>query len=770
MPVANKPMPLTQDQQRVADDALQHVRDMVVSVPKKGEKPTARDELWLQRINPDTRTIAILGERGTGKTFVMMHLLQQSKTGLGKDVGVLPILDATIASPQDSLRFFIVHVLEQALCWDRKEEDKRDEKFTFAWSALGQARQAMVGTDFAWRQETARLSAGQHDFAVWSKQRVDSTLGFPSKLHAAVDAICECLSKKVLVLPIDDVDLAPQRFLQIAEVLNELRYCPRLIVVMAADPADAVLRVCTDMLRAGEDHQRIKLEDEDWRQQRRMAHRILGKLLPERYRGHLLLLAPGQRTHFPPEHDVGGLPKGPAIGNLLIEAKLASTWSAFATNATSVAAREPLWGYVLPPSLRALSDLQAELRVIVTKHANSQESGKSKQRRVGASNYWAYAKPEIGHVVGLQWKALATVARYADLTRWAADLEAAANRPGEHDSDDQYFLIEANFALETMANDTPADVSLLRESIRLGLPLERWLPLRDVGHIVQRGALAEPEVRATHFAPLCIDLLLRYRPDARLTLPVKWAFAKKVLGSGLDVPLYGSSASVESIERTVEGAEASRQRGSMAMLFRILAASVSRSEGPAVPIASSWADLIELLEAFAGMPNSRVMFATGFVDELEPVRPDFLRHGRWLPNGVGAEHSVVLILALLHKLLHARCALARQRTSKGRELFAPHPIVPQLPETPWLSDLLQTLSDLQHLIQNGPPSEHGTAPEPDAIDPDTGDSVTLKWPPSKVWQHIITLLPSGRLFSTKHWAEDANRLRNYEENFRKKQP
>ncbi|MBM4346189.1 MAG: hypothetical protein FJ100_22675 [Deltaproteobacteria bacterium] len=306
---------------------------------------------------------------------------------------------------------------------------------------------------------------------------------------------------------------------------------------------------------------------------------------------------------------------------------------------------------------------------------------------------------------------------------------------------------------------------------------------RDTGEMTKAANPTEPEIRWSHFAPLCMDILLRFQPRSRLALPPRWGFAKAVLDNVV----------VQVTQPNYKGEPSNPVRYSLRNLFKVMAQQCDRYTDRPVPVCASWADMLDLLGALVVAPMTTIVVDKGAVAVAMPdpfwANPDLMFHPlAGLPEELRDEHGYVALLAGVYLLSRVRCGLAWNRQDAAR-----HHVVDDAPKFPGgvvqLRDLLEELAkspaDPLGLRETGAQGQNlswSLAKEPwdrtaagtpadgskDGLVPQSenqvvangGASETVLWPPSQVWSWLVGLLPDTRLFSPKHWDEAVERLDN----------
>ena|GEM_PF-3297354 len=769
--------PLTAQQAVARDRAVAHVkRCAAVSMTSHQD-----DALWLQRRRPEPNVVSILGGRGTGKTTVMEAVLAETcPTDLPNAAGdqadkqfprllALPILDATVGPREDSLRYYIVQVLEQAFeaivaqsgevaphassstATDDAEGRPRAARKNIARRTLDDLTAGMIGGDPEWRRATAHLSATQWDFARWSDMRAEATVGFSGKFDAAVAAFAAYAGCDAVVLPIDDVDLAPQRFLDVLRVLNELRFCRSLIILVAADGRDGQLRLAADLLRdATAEGSPAVAEGQIQHYLAEVAPRMLAKLLPERYRSELFNVLALRRPWFPSEA-TGGLrqPSDRTIGNLLVHLGVSTSGSVWPRPFGPMAPWELYWGSVLPPTLRGLAEVHDSLEQLRAKHEAIRAQPRVPSTRTAQGTDWMLRhRPTSGSIAAVVTQAVAIVARMAGAGAWANELDLISREAIQQGGYEEAYLLLQNFDLDADPPDldNPSQELVdLRNALATGSSTNKWLPLRLDGALAAVD-LTDPGIEISHFGPLGADLLLRYRPVSRFTLPLRWRLGRAAL----------NSANIQVIEVAPSSGESVRATLGVGVLFQLFLATVQRTDSKmAIPLGSCWSEMIELLHDLGRLPTLSIRFSpSAMADFLK--RQDLLGTAiRELPSQAKSVAGYVGMMGLLLRILLVRRDIARWRKRRhdGEErLFSPDD---RLRETGiWFSDCLEQLSTVAGNAHRRAKRD-GHSTEKEALDTTSGYSKSVQFSEHQAVVHVLALLPPFEIFDSEVWRNES---------------
>ncbi|MCD5362478.1 antiviral RADAR system adenosine triphosphatase RdrA [Chromobacterium aquaticum] len=203
------------------DEVYEPLAQMIIDAVKKVEAAKNKTLNELREHN----AISIDGARGTGKTAVLVNLKSYLKDrDVLKDVHILDPVDPTLLEDGDSL---FLHIIVAAVLHDRdiKEAQKKDP---------GKARSLNQTLEkLAQSLESVETQKDWHGMdkvrAMYSnKQLADCVQDFFRN-------VLELLGKKLLVLPIDDVDTALNRAFENLEIVRRYLATPYVLPIVCGD-------------------------------------------------------------------------------------------------------------------------------------------------------------------------------------------------------------------------------------------------------------------------------------------------------------------------------------------------------------------------------------------------------------------------------------------------------------------------------------------------------------------------------------------------------
>lgn len=221
-------------------------------------------------------TIFLDGDRGTGKTTVIVNLpkylqadgVRERYAGLAEAVHILMPIDPSQLEDGDDL---FLNVVVAAVLGDKQVKAQREAKPEL-WQALHESLQTL-GIALAGK-ETQSVGVGLDRLRAFM-----GTQELAGAVHDFFDKAAQLLDKRLLVLPIDDVDTTLHRAFENLEVVRRYLASPVLLPIVCGDLSlyrevtwrDAFRRLTMDVVHY---HEQAKPVAED------LAHEYLRKILP----------------------------------------------------------------------------------------------------------------------------------------------------------------------------------------------------------------------------------------------------------------------------------------------------------------------------------------------------------------------------------------------------------------------------------------------------------------------------------------------------------
>ena len=220
--------------------------------------------------------IFIEGGRGTGKTAFILNLKSRLGSIEGARLHYCSPIDPTLLNTDESFLNVVVAKLHDEMkrnvSSDRHgRHHEADHKATYfeALEAVSHAMEALDGKDQAAGME--RILTHRNG------------LGLQRHLFRYYREVCKALNCDLLVLPIDDADMAPQWAFEILDVIRRYLACPLIVPVVTGDIRQykhIVARDFSAKLNRG--------ADEKYQQIGELAEQYLNKVLPVHRRVRLL--------------------------------------------------------------------------------------------------------------------------------------------------------------------------------------------------------------------------------------------------------------------------------------------------------------------------------------------------------------------------------------------------------------------------------------------------------------------------------------------------
>lgn len=171
--------------------------------------------------------VSIDGERGTGKTSVLVNLrtyLENAHEDILKDIHILEPVDPTLLEENESL---FLHIIVAAVLSDedvKKSQRINPESYKQLNHALDKLAQALECVEV------------QHDERGMDKLRaLFGNKHLADRVQEFFKAVLQLLGKKLLVLPIDDVDTSLNRAFENLEIVRRYLTTPYVLPIVSGD-------------------------------------------------------------------------------------------------------------------------------------------------------------------------------------------------------------------------------------------------------------------------------------------------------------------------------------------------------------------------------------------------------------------------------------------------------------------------------------------------------------------------------------------------------
>ena len=192
----------------------QFIRQALGNIPQSAASPELDDVR-------SHNAVSIDGERGTGKTSVLVNLkeyLQQDHKDLLKDIHILKPVDPTLLEDNESL---FLHIIVAALLSDNAIKLAQSQSPTKSHESLAHALASAETQSADYGMDKLRAMFGNQHLADCVQHFFKTTL--------------ELLDKKLLVLPIDDVDTSLNRAFENLEIIRRYLTTPYVLPIVSGD-------------------------------------------------------------------------------------------------------------------------------------------------------------------------------------------------------------------------------------------------------------------------------------------------------------------------------------------------------------------------------------------------------------------------------------------------------------------------------------------------------------------------------------------------------
>jgi len=198
----------------------QFIRQALSNIPQSAVSPELDDVRSHNAVSVD-------GERGTGKTSVLVNLkeyLQQDHKDLLNDIHILKPVDPTLLEENESL---FLHIIVAALLSDKaiklaqSQSPAKSQALNKSLELLAHALASVETQSSDYGMDKLRAMFGNQHLADCVQHFFKTTL--------------DLLDKKLLVLPIDDVDTSLNRAFENLEIIRRYLTTPYVLPIVSGD-------------------------------------------------------------------------------------------------------------------------------------------------------------------------------------------------------------------------------------------------------------------------------------------------------------------------------------------------------------------------------------------------------------------------------------------------------------------------------------------------------------------------------------------------------
>lgn len=222
--------------QQRAISSLEERFKLIIENATKYNPTLDNDEKEDEHFRRKHETIALLGERGTGKTNFLLNI----KTILNKyknDLVFLKVLDPTLFEDRQNILIVIIALIEEKINEKRKEEDIDRELYTKWINCFKRLAEGLNLIDENVGSHPMKKDIWDDPYLILEKG-ISSSLsgyGFEKNLHFFLFYTTKLLNVKLLVLRFDDIDTNPEKGWNVLEVIRKYLTSPHLQIIISGD-------------------------------------------------------------------------------------------------------------------------------------------------------------------------------------------------------------------------------------------------------------------------------------------------------------------------------------------------------------------------------------------------------------------------------------------------------------------------------------------------------------------------------------------------------
>lgn len=219
--------------------------------------------------------IAFCGERGQGKSTAMQHfvnrLAREEDQTFEKEI--LRVIDPMAMEMAHEIVDIIISQLFERFQENRVKNEEKDMALSRAFQKVHRNMSVLKNAKSFIEKEYA------YNGSIQNLTDIMESMAMRADIMHLIDLYLKHREKKMLVIPIDDLDLNLNNVYQVAEQLRKYFMIPRVIIVMAVNVDQLTLCVERELLKTLkplENSQRWNIQ----REARNMSNRYMEKLIP----------------------------------------------------------------------------------------------------------------------------------------------------------------------------------------------------------------------------------------------------------------------------------------------------------------------------------------------------------------------------------------------------------------------------------------------------------------------------------------------------------
>jgi len=226
--------------QKEAIDKLEAFLENILSrVENSQTTPQKKNRKEYDKVEPRTQFFSIFGERGQGKTATLVSLCARLSDKCNTSYLVAPLFKPELILSGEKIFPAIIYNLFLAFQSLQKGKSEFEGEDPLKQTRLGTTLSKFVEEYLArfgkGEELMAELSANLESYARSVMDRSAFNFAAPDRLAKWIDSFLKEFDRKILIFPIDDVDICRELSEDVLKAVRMYLSHPRVVVIMTAD-------------------------------------------------------------------------------------------------------------------------------------------------------------------------------------------------------------------------------------------------------------------------------------------------------------------------------------------------------------------------------------------------------------------------------------------------------------------------------------------------------------------------------------------------------
>ena len=271
------------------------------------------DESIAKAIRPNN-TISIIGSRGSGKTSLLLTVLNElqwqdrKQKTKRQENSILPIIDPEKFNAEKEALGWVVFGFQGIIDKYTKEKDyctEKDKKLKILKETYEKLKETYINSREHSRMEMTGFLGGSSEYSRLNKEIIFSDMALASVFDDFINKFIEFIKDNNAIEPLifiafDDVDLCPEQGLKIINtILNYLAH-PSVVVFVTGSFDTFLDGLANELMKKQKVYELEEERNENYNKSKALANEMMKKACPEFFKYHLSHLSMYEIKNFVP--------------------------------------------------------------------------------------------------------------------------------------------------------------------------------------------------------------------------------------------------------------------------------------------------------------------------------------------------------------------------------------------------------------------------------------------------------------------------------------